>query len=236
MGAYELHYRSCTPENSSPELSIIQGQAPERAFFEGSDPSNTPEVDITVWPQLQFEVSEQNIFGGTTLPTNPNNRLRSAVRTIQAVAPGLIEDVVPKGIANGKPKPPLAPAEACREYRKRLQTFFNDKITAGDAAVTKGQLLPEKELLRFYTKSYRATNHPVEQFMVEIAALNETRQDQNGVNTNQRKPTLSASDMDQLYDELIILCEGQHLLEAAKDQLDTKRTQLAAILAIQHTF
>lgn len=248
MSIYELDPGLTQTDDSSPDLSLIAGQAPEGAFFESA--SVTTNVEPGSWPPISFDINDQHIFGnklcpdpdnpqesfvtGTAMSTTSENRLRSATRSIQAAVPGLVDTYTFKK-SKSSVSAAAMPAEICKDVRHKLTEFLNKRTSKEDSATLRSSVVSEAELISYFAKEYGDTNHPVLQLMEEIAARNEIRQGLKDEQPNFAIRVLSQYEMEKLCDELIVVIEGSRILDTAKQLVNAKLKQLAAQLAIDHT-
>lgn len=246
MSAHELDPIATQFADSSPDFGLIAGQAPEGAFFE----SGLDFVDSELkWPPISFKlrsednptqntsidfISENNIFG-SPMGTHPENRLRSAVRTLCELVPGLIELPVLTESEQAKGKKPPTIVDAYKDTIRKLDMFLNKPTKVQGIITARRNLVTKADLMSEYAKEYRRTEHPVFQLIEEIALRNEARKAENEATPRDAVRVLSHSEIELLYDDLIIVAERPRIIKRAEQELAKKPIQLAALLAIRHT-
>lgn len=206
-------------------LYAIEGQ-PQNETIASEDDSLT-ESAIRGWPDLSFELSEQNIFGGK-LPTVPDARLRSVIRTLEATAPGALTETYPE------------PSKICKKIRGRLNNLFDRPIGVHEGPIDTGdarrrQLMSFEQFMDIQAEQYRLVNHPITQLTDAIYQRNLLRQQAKQNSPAEQIRVLSNHDIESLRDDLIILSDGSQIVETAKVELTLVVAELAAVLAIHHT-
>ena len=205
-------------ENLGPGLQLHHEAPPRGGFLN---------LETGQWPDISFPLSEQNIFGKNGLPTTPDARLRSTLRSLYETVPETI-------------KPLRDPSAVCKNIRGRINGLAEKSVTIKIGSRTAGPL-ERQALLNFdsflapYVERYRSINHPIIQITDSIAAWSENRR--NSGNTGGKvAPCLTTEEIQALRDDLIILYEGgRPLVEEYKQALVLQTAKLAGLLVIMHT-
>lgn len=175
------------------------------------EPPATPEdlhsVEITLaerWPDIELEFSEQNLFGTSSLPTNPDARLRTVVRSLQDSAPEALP-VLDK---------PLT------KHRDEQRRFLTSPVTIKKEKYPRVVFVDMYKVFSKLWDQLSEVNHPVAQAVTEVARKNRARVVYNlGQPESRHVPVIKPDTMEQLAQDLLLTTHSEAIRAAFNDRI-----------------
>jgi hypothetical protein len=220
----------------APSLRVVEGEAPEGAFFDQSPETTATEDEpqaIQRWPKILMPLGESTIFGSSILPTSRQTRLRSVIYTLSDVAPEAIEDLTsipttqPEQEAAPKPTAPIG--VRAWDARQETEDFLRKRILLHGIKKSRSAFANGREVVTAIWEELERTNHPVFQAMAAIERANRMR---SALNQNRpfehRLSILSRNELGELMIDLLYSTQGRYIQEACEARLQEQRKRRTA--------
>lgn len=157
------------------------------------------------WPDVELELSEQNLFGSSTLPTNPDARLRTVINALRETTPEALPVL---------DKPPLA-------YRDSLRKFITGPVTIKQQRYARVVFVSLNKVSDELWEILKSSNHPVAQAANMVVRKNQERIKQNlALPESRQARTMSDGVLDQLLQDLLLVTQGEAIRAAFTERLN----------------
>lgn len=192
MGEAAPHLEPPIAGGDNPELRVC-ASTPEQLEFEASaQASNSETEQPDKWPNIELELSEQNLFGGN-LPTNSEARVLTVVNSLKAIAPTSL--------------PTLDRPYA--DYRKEQRNFLLHKVRIKGEEFPRAVFVGRNKIFDDLWDQLKEVNHPVVQAFQKVEQIYKQRLERNKLLPEANKLRLvSDLEMERLREDLLLTSHG----------------------------